>query len=113
MDCDLFHTTAFINEIHQLCAFVDPGLSAFATINQKYVAKFKLGIQLVGPRIITGVLSNISNVTNQFASMKLDIGGLLVKRVWAYVVPNQSEDLIPGLPWLRNCYAELDPVINK
>lgn len=60
------------------------------------------------PRVISGVLDNISGVINRVAPLSLDIGGLQVEDAWAYVVPNQVEDLILGMPLLKHCHAELD-----
>lgn len=113
MDCDLFHTTALINGIHQLCTLIDPGSSAFATINQRYVSSLNLTTFPLPPRTITGVLDNVSGVINQVVKFSLDIGGILISTSWAYVVPNQGEDLILGMPWLKYCHAKLDPVNSK
>ena len=110
MNCDLFHTTAIINDYHKLCTLIDPGSSAFATVSQKHIKKLKLVTFPLAPRLITGVLENISGVINQVTSFRLDIGGLVVDRAWAYVVPNQAEDLILGMPWLKQCHAELSSV---
>ena len=41
MECDLFHNTA-LNDNHQVCALIDPGSTAFATINQKHVGRLKI-----------------------------------------------------------------------
>lgn len=113
MDGDLFHTVALINDHSQLCALIDPGSSAFATISQKHIHKLKLKTHPLTPRVIRGVLNNISGVIHQVASMTLDIGGLKTEKVWAYVVPNQNEDLILGMPWLKHCNAELDAVKSE
>lgn len=113
MECDLFHTTALLDETYQLCALIDPGSTAFATISQKFVDKFRFHTQPLKPRLLTGVLDNISGVINQVASFSLDVGGLLIRNTWAYVVSGQTEDLILGMPWLKHCHAELDPVKCK
>lgn len=113
MECDLFHTTAIINGFHQLRTLIDPGSSAFATISQEHVNKLRLKTQPLKPRLITGVLNTISGLITQVTSFQLDIGGLLITQVWAYVVPNQAEDLILGMPWLKHCNAELDSAQSK
>lgn len=113
MDGDLFHTTALINGQFQLCALIDPGSSAFATISQKHINKIKLKTYPLAPRVIRGVLNNISGVISRVASLSLDIGGLQIEDAWAYVVPNQVEDLILGMPWLKQCHAELDSIKCK
>ena len=91
MNCELFHTTALINGQYQLCTLIDPGSSAFATINKKYVNKLGLNEFLLTPRTITGVLNNMSGVIDQVASIDLDIGGLRIENAWACVVPNQGK----------------------
>lgn len=64
--------------------------------------------QPLSPRVIHGVLDGMSGVINQVTLMTLDIGGLQIEKIWAYVVPNQSEDMILGMPWLKHCNAELN-----
>ena len=113
MDSDLFHTTALINGIHQLCTLIDPGSSAFATISQKRVKYLNLMTYPLAPRTITGVLNNVSGVINHVASFSLDIGGIAVNTAWAYVVPNQGEDLILGMPWMKYCQADLSSVNSE
>lgn len=113
MECDLFHTTALLNDNHQLCALIDPGSTAFATISQKHVGRLKILTQSLQPKLISGVLENISGTINQIAVFSLDIGGLKIDSVCAYVVNNQSEDIILGMPWLKYCHAELDSVKCK
>lgn len=113
MNCDLFHTTAFLDNYHQISALIDSGSSAFATISQKWVKILSLTTENINPKVIKGVLSNISGLINKVASFSLDIGGLQIEKVWAYVVPNQGEDLILGMPWLKHCHAELDSEKSK
>ena len=113
MNCDLFHTTALIDGKYQLCTLIDPRSSAFATISEKFVNNLKLNKFPLTPRVITGVLSTISGVIDKVASISLDVGGLRIENAWAYVVPNQGEDLILGMPWLKYCHAELNPVHSK
>ena len=108
MNCELFHTTALIDHYHQLCTLIDPGSSAFATISQKHIKRLGLKTHPLAPRLITGVLEDISGVINQVTTFRLDIGGLVVDKAWAYVVPNQGEDMILGMPWLKHCHAELN-----
>lgn len=67
----------------------------------------------LAPRLITGVIENMSGVINLVASFHLDIGGIETNNAWAYVVPNQKEDLILGMPWLKSCHAILDPNQEK
>ncbi|KAI0993647.1 hypothetical protein K3495_g14536, partial [Podosphaera aphanis] len=55
----------------------------------------------------------MSRVISKAASFCLDIGGIEINNAWAYVVPNQKEDLILGMPWLKNCHATLDTAQNK
>lgn len=113
MECELFHTTAVLNDNHQLCALIDPGSTAFATISEKHVNRLQLSTQSLQPKLITGVLDNISGIINRIASFSLDIGGLKIDSVCAYVVKNKTEDMILGMPWLKYCHAELDSVKSK
>ena len=113
MNCDLFYITSFINGYHQLCTLIDPGCSAFATISERKLKELGITTYPLTPRLITGVLENISGVINEVASFHLDIGGVETSNAWAYVVPNQKEELILGMPWLKSCHATLDPVQSK
>jgi predicted aspartyl protease len=113
MNRELFYTTAFVDGFHQLCALIDPGCSAFATISEKKATKLRLNLYPLAPRMITGVIENMSGIINKVASFHLDIGGIETDNAWAYIVPDQKENLILGMPWLKSCHATLDPVQSK
>lgn len=80
MYSELFHTTAILNYQYQLRALNDPGSSAIASISQKYINKFTLKTDKISPKVITGVLNNISGIIHHVASFSLDIGGLFIKK---------------------------------
>lgn len=101
MEYDLFHTKALLNGDHQLCALIDPGFNAFATISQNSVNRFQLLTKPLQPKIITGVLNKIMGVINQLAIFTLDIEGLKTNSVHANVVQNKTEDMIFGMLWRR------------
>jgi hypothetical protein len=49
-------------------------------------------------RQIEGVVEGATAHLDKVTTFTLDIGGLKTTKVWAYIVPNQSEDLILGRP---------------
>lgn len=111
----MFHITAIINDFHQARALVDDGSSAYATLSERLVKKLKLPTINVSQRQMTGVLDSMKGYIHHVAAFGLDIGGIKSDRVWAYVIPGQTEDVIIGRPWLIQHKALQDPahsVIN-
>lgn len=108
MESELFHTTAFVDGIYQLCALIDSGCTAFATISQRHVQRLNLPTHQLPPRKISGYLDNVSSVIDQVTTFSMDIAGI-TSRIWAYVIPGQQEDLILGTPWMMYHHADLFP----
>jgi hypothetical protein len=55
----------------------------------------------IPPRTLDGVVPNIGKI-DQVTYFELDVHGLQHKRVFAYVVLDQEDDMILGDPWLKD-----------
>ena len=108
MECPLFHTTAFLNGYDQVIALIDNGSQGYATMNEKLALKLGLPLVETTPRKIGGSLDNGFETIRYATYFSMDIGGLKNDRIWAYVVPKQSEALILGRPWLQQQGATID-----
>ena len=115
MECPLFHTTAFLNDYAPATALIDNGSMAYAIINEKFAQRLKLPFLKMTPRQLRGVQESedggtvITNVT----AFSLDIGAHKSEKVFAYVVPQQSEELILGRPWIRHQGAYMDEKTSR
>ena len=112
MQSNLFHTTAFIDGYNQLCTLMDPGSSIYASIAKTHVDRLKLKTLDIPPRTVTGFLNNVTGTISKVATFSLDIGGIH-NSIWAYVVPNQEEDLMLGMPWMKHHDATLNTTKDK
>ena len=101
MESSLFRTNAVIGDTSNVTVLIDNGSESYAIINEELARRLELELLPIEPRAVSGVIKgpvgHISHVT-RFA---LDVGGFKDQRVFAYVLPGQSEDLILGRPWLQ------------
>lgn len=99
MECPLFYTTALINDYAHAKALIDQGSAAYALISKKRADRLNLPLLDIPHRRIQGAQGtnqleskNIAYVT----TFSLDIGAHKTAKVFAYVVPDLSEELILG-----------------
>jgi predicted aspartyl protease len=108
MECALFHTTALIDDYYQIRTLIDDGAACYAAINERLAQRLKLPMVDMDTRRIEGVIGGATTHLDKVTTFTLDIGGLKTTKAWAYVVPNQSEDLILGHPWLKSQLAKIN-----
>ena len=102
MECPLFYTTTFINDIATTTTLVDDGSQSYAQINEQLAQKLSLPLLDTAPRTLGGVIDGPTTVIRHVTHFSLDIGGIKFPRIFAYVVPDQHEELILGRPWLKD-----------
>jgi len=102
MECPLFYTTTFINDTDTATTLVDDGSQSYAQISERLAKKLSLPLLETAPRILGGVIDGPTTTICHVTHFSLDIGGVKLPRMFAYVVPNQHEELILGRPWLKD-----------
>lgn len=102
MECALFYTTTFINDTATATTLVDDGSQSYAQISESLAKKLSLPLTKTEPRILGGVIQGPTTMISHVTHFSLDIGGIKLARVFAYVVPRQHEELILGRPWLKD-----------
>ena len=100
MECPLFHTTAILNDVNVLTALIDNGAQSYASITQRLAEQLALPL-LETSRTVAGIFDGPTAKINHVTYFTMDVGGHKESRVFAYVVPGQTEELILGRPWLR------------
>jgi hypothetical protein len=98
MECVLFHTTALVDDYYQIRTLIDDGAACYAAINERLAQRLKLPMVDIDTRQIEGVIGGATAHLDKVTTFTLDISGLKTTKAWAYIVPNQSEDLILGRP---------------
>lgn len=98
-----------INNLIHSSAFVDSGCLCLATISMRTALRCKAPILPIIPRPIAQVVGDPNPpVIRHIAVLNIGFGGFH-ETVYAYVILEQSEDLILGQRWLINHDASLRP----
>jgi hypothetical protein len=113
MECALFHTTALLNDYHQVKTLIDDGAGCYAAMNEQLARRLGLPMVDMDARRIEGVIEGATVHLDKVTTFMLDISGLKTTKAWAYVIPGQSEDLILGRPWLKSQLAKIDAAKSR
>lgn len=99
-----------MNDYIPATALIDNGSMAYALINERLVQKLGLPLLRTVPRQLQGVQGEgqQNGLITHVTTFSLDIGAHKNPRVFAYVVPRQSEELILGRPWMRHQGASIN-----
>ena len=108
MDGPLFHTNVRFGSQFIRC-LVDQGCSCYATVSPATVRRLKLPTFSISPRPIGGVFQGQQRAITKVAYGPIDVGGHQQDRVFAYVIPDQSEDMILGQKWMEDQDVRLSP----
>ena len=101
MDGPLFHTDVrFGSQFTD--SLIDNGCSCYATVSPATVRRHKLPTFSIPPRLVTGVLHGEPATITRVAYGPMDVGGHQQDRVFAYVVPGQTDNLILGQRWMED-----------
>jgi hypothetical protein len=101
MEVPLFYTHSIINGKAVVKTLIDNGSQAYASIREDIARKNRFELLDITPRQAIGWTSSNSAIIQQVASFEFDVGGIGRRKAWAYVVPNQGEDLILGRAWIK------------
>ena len=108
MESPLFHMHTIVNDLYVVHTLVDNGAQAYASIRKDVAQRAKLELLNIIPREAEGWLKGPLTTIDQVAQLDIDVGGLGKRRAFAYVVAEQTEDLILGRPWLKAEGATID-----
>ena len=94
----MFYTEILINDIHFAKTLIDSDYSNYALISNKFAKRIRVETLLIKPRPVEGILDGMDGKIREIAKIDLDIEGYRMRRVFAYVLPRQTEDLILERP---------------
>ncbi|KAL5594234.1 uncharacterized protein BROUX77_007591 [Berkeleyomyces rouxiae] len=102
-----------LNKTCSTSAFVDSGCLCLATVSPRTATRAHATILPICPRPIAQVVDDRNPpVIDQVAVFDLGLGGL-DEKLYAYIVPGQTEDLILGQGWIAKHDASLRPAQNE
>jgi predicted aspartyl protease len=102
MDQNGQYVNAIFNKDTFAYAFVDGGCLCYMTVSSKFAKRAGLQRIAITPRKLQQVVGTQARAITEVAYGSLDIDGHQQDRVFAYIIPDQHEDIIIGLPWLRS-----------
>lgn len=101
MDSEPFLVDIRINGTDFTRAMIDNGCLCYATISNQLATNLKLPRIAIPPRILDGVIAGQGQITH-ITYAAVDIHGHQQARVFFYIIPGQTEDIILGDPWLKD-----------
>jgi hypothetical protein len=109
MICAPFLVPAQIDQTNDARCLPDTGCNTYAMVDSRYVRRHSLQRLEISKRKIWAYDDRPGEDVEAVVKMHIDIGG--VCRVgWAYEVKRmKDQDLILGLPWLRDVSAIIEP----
>ena len=108
MEGPLFYTETLVNDTHFVKTLIDNNCGSYALISKRYARKVKLDTISIKPRSIERVIASMDGEIREVARVDLDIGGYQMRRVFAYILPGQTDDLILGRPWMQHEFVKID-----
>ena len=85
-------------------SLVDTGCLSYATVSDSLVKAFDLPRIRISPRILDGVVANQGKI-HHMTYFDIDVHGHQQGRIFAYVIPGQIEEMMLGLPWMKEVDA--------
>ena len=102
MEGFLFYAETLVNDVHLVQALIDSGSGSYALMSEEYARKIKLDTIPIHPRPVEGVVAGMNGEIRKVARLDIDMGGYRMRRVFAYILPEQTDDLILGRPWMKH-----------
>ena len=109
MDQPSFYTNILINSLIFSYALVDTACGCFGTLSLRFANKARLPrIRLDEPRALDGIVGDTGCQITELAYADIDIDGHQQRRFLFYVIPEQNDDVILGLPWMEQESVSID-----
>ena len=109
MDCEPMYVNFGTNRTHYTLAFVDNGCSYFASISNRYARRLQLSRIPIQPRDLEQVNYVAKDAIRYVTYADTDIDGHKLNRMFFYIIPDQKEDIILGLPWMIQEKVTISP----
>ena len=120
--------SVFVGDLRHVDVLLDTGCECFAAVSEAAAKEFGESIMDIPPRRLDQAVSEASDAITQVVTMWFDIAGWR-SRLYAYVVPGLSREIIVGSPWcawagavpdiergevlIRRAYNMVVPDINR
>jgi len=113
MDTPPFCVNIGINKEYYTTALVDSACLCYGTINDGLVRKLRLPRIAIRPRSLDQVITVVAGVIRFVTYLNIDIDGYSKKRIFLYILPNQSESIILGRTWMNTEKVVIYPAQGK
>jgi predicted aspartyl protease len=113
MDSNPFFVNIGINNTSYTYALVDSGCLTYATMSQVYANKLRLPRIEIKPRALETVNGVIPDAITAVTYAGIDIDGYKRNRLFFYIIPDQTEDVILGKTWMAEDDVTIRPAKNS
>lgn len=109
MDQEGFYVNIGFNKLYFTRALVDNGCGCYMSVSQRFANQAGLPRIDITPRDLHQVDTVTKKAITQVAYTDIDLDGHEQKRVFCYIIPQQEEDVILGMPWMTDQDVILRP----
>lgn len=104
LNTDPFLVNALLNDFLMVQALVDNGCLCYGIISEELSTKLNLPRIAIPPRSLETAEEMTTNkpVVNSISYISLDLDGYLTPKLWLYIVPKSTHQLILGKKWLED-----------
>lgn len=102
MDQEGFYINIGFNKLTYTKALIDSGCGCYMAVSEKFANRSQLPRIDITPRTLKEVGTRTERAIKQVAYTDIDLDGYDQERVFCYIIPNQIENVILGLPWQRD-----------
>lgn len=104
MNTTPFVVNALINDSNMIEALVDNGCLCSGIINDALTTELQLQRTPISPRILETAEDSTTGkpIVEYITSVSLDLDGMVTPKLWLYVVPHSTHQLILGKKWLED-----------
>ena len=113
MNGETFRIDTVIDRQKLIPAWIDNGSEAYASVNDNLVRRLGLPRIQIPKRPLEGVAATHNGSISEVTYFSIDIEGHTQERIYAYIIPDQREKLILGMPWIRAEAAMYDPRLDE
>ena len=113
MNEETFRVDTVIDRQKLIPALIDSGSEAYASVNDELVQRLGLPRIQIPKRPLQGVAATHNGSISEVTYFSIDIEGHTQERIYAYIISDQRERLILGMPWLRAEAAVYDPQLDE
>ena len=98
MNGETFRIDTVIDRQKLIPALIDNGSEAYASVNDNLVRRLGLPRIQIPKRPLEGVAATHNGSISEVTYFSIDIEGHTQERIYAYIIPDQREKLILGMP---------------